>query len=104
MKAATLSIFGGEGLNIPTKNGSHSFIIYGVPNEKTERAVTSGHEVFGHGIPSSRKESDANNNTNAIRTDNLIRRILNLPQRDGRDHAGGKEGQITDPQKLPYTQ
>jgi len=103
MKAATLSIFGGEGFNVPTKNGSHSVIISGVPNMNTERSVISGHEVFGHGIPSARRESNANNNTNAIRTDNLIRRILGLPQRDGRDHAGGANGQIVNPYKLPYT-
>lgn len=82
----------------------HSVIISGVSGSNTERAVTSGHEVFGHGIPSARRESDVNNNTNAIRTDNLIRRILGLPQRDGSDHAGGFNGGIVDPQKLPRTQ
>jgi hypothetical protein len=104
LKAATISVFGGEGFNVPTEEGSHSFIISGVPGKSSERAVTSGHEVFGHGTPSARKETTAQNNTNAIRTDNLIRRILGLPQRDGSDHAGGAQGQITDPQKLPYTQ
>jgi len=104
LKAAVSSAFGGEGYNVPTKDGSHSFIISGAPNgQNTERAVTSGHEVFGHGIPSARKETTAQNNTNAIRADNLIRRILGLPQRDGSNHAGGKEGQIVDPYKLPYT-
>ena len=82
----------------------HSVIISGVSGSNTERAVTSGHEVFGHGIPSARRESDVNNNTNAIRTDNLIRRILGLPQRDGSDHAGGSNGGIVDPQNLPRTQ
>ena len=104
LKAATLSLLGGEGFNTPTKKGSHSVIISGVSGSNTERAVTSGHEVFGHGIPSARRESDVNNNTNAIRTDNLIRRILGLPQRDGSDHAGGFNGGIVDPQKLPRTQ
>ncbi|SES20296.1 DUF6443 domain-containing protein [Pedobacter rhizosphaerae] len=104
LKAATLSIFGGEGFNVPTEKGSHSMIISGVAGGNTERAVTSGHEVFGHGIPSARREGNENNNNNAIRTDNLIRRILGLPQRDGKDHAGGPQGQITDPRKLPYTQ
>jgi RHS repeat-associated protein len=104
LKAATIAVFGGEGFNVPTKGGSHSFIISGLPGKNTERSVTSGHEVFGHGIPSSRGESPELNNSNAIRMDNLVRRILGLPQRDGLDHAGGKEGQIKDPQKLPYTQ
>lgn len=104
-KASIVAGLGGEGFNVPTKGGSHSFIISGIPNGKnTERAVTSGHELFGHGIPSSRGESPELNNSNAIRADNLVRRILGLPQRDGSDHGGFKEGQIKDPQKLPYTQ
>ncbi|MBS1920768.1 MAG: hypothetical protein JST17_10990, partial [Bacteroidetes bacterium] len=104
LKAATIAGLGGEGYNVPTKDGSHSFIISGIPGKNTERAVTSGHELFGHGIPSSRGESPELNNSNAIRMDNLVRRILGLPQRDGSDHAGFKAGQIKDPYKLPYTQ
>ena len=100
IKAEAISGLGGEGFNVPTAQGSHSFIISGVPSsENVERAVTSGHELFGHGIPSARRESDINNNTNAIRTDNLIRRIIGLPQRDGKDHAGGDK--IRNPQDLP---
>ena len=104
LKAATLSVVGGEGFNVPTEKGSHSVIISGGSENNTERAVTSGHEVFGHGIPSAKLESDVDNNTNAIRTDNLIRRILGLPQRDGSGHAGGANEGIVDPQKLPRTQ
>jgi hypothetical protein len=85
------------GVNVPTKKGSHSFISSKIRGD--ERAITSGHEVFGHGIPSARKENDELNNANAIRTDNLIRRILGLPQRDGSDHAGGK---VQNPYILPY--
>lgn len=89
----------GDGLNVPTKNGSHSFI--GPSAQGAERAVISGHEVFGHGIPSARKLSDTGNNSNAIRTDNLIRRILGLPQRDGSNHGGYEKGQIISPYILP---
>jgi RHS repeat-associated protein len=89
----------GDGLNVPTKNGSHSFIGNGL--QGAERAVTSGHEIFGHGIPAARKLMPAENNSNAIRADNLIRRILGLPQTDGRNHGGYKEGQITNPYILP---
>ena len=80
-----------------------SFEFAGSNLEASELAVTSWHEVFGHGIPSARNETPEQNNSNAIRTDNLIRRMLGLPQRDGLDHAGGAEGQINNPQELPYT-
>lgn len=89
----------GKGLNVPTRKGSHSFISNSLTGN--ERAITSGHEVFGHGIPAAKNLSPAENNSNAIRADNLIRRILGLPQRDGRDHGGYKEGHIKDPYTLP---
>jgi RHS repeat-associated protein len=89
----------GGGLNVPTKEGSHSFIGSSVQGDK--RPITSGHELFGHGIPSSKGLSPGENNSNAIRTDNLIRRLLGMPQRDGSDHGGFRERQIKDPQKLP---
>jgi len=103
-KASIVAGLGGEGFNVPTKDGSHSLIISGIPGKNTERAVTSGHEVLGHGIPSSRGESPELNNANAIRMDNLVRRMLGLPQRDGSDHGGYNEGHIKEPQKLPYRQ
>ena len=102
LSSALITGLGGEGFNVPTKNGSHSFISSGVTGN--ERASTSGHEVFGHGIPSAEGASPSDNNANAIRTDNLIRRMLGMPQRDGKDHGGYKEGHITYPQKLPRTQ
>ena len=89
----------GDGLNVPTQNGPHSFI--GGSLQGSERAVTSGHEVFGHGIPAAKKLKPAENNANAIRTDNLIRRILGLPQRDGSNHGGYKEGHVINPYILP---
>ena len=95
---ATIQTLGGEGFNVPTSKGSHSFI-RGVQDKL--KAVTSAHELLGHGLPSARKESPVHNNTNAIRTDNLVRRLLRLPQRDGSDHAGGKD--IVSLYSLPYT-
>lgn len=92
----------GNGLNVPTTKGSHSFI--GDNLQSAERAVISGHEVLGHGIPAARKLTPAANNANAIRTDNLIRRILGLPQRDGSNHGGYQEGHITNPYILPIIQ
>jgi RHS repeat-associated protein len=92
---------GGEGLNVPTSNGSHSFITTNA--EGKERSVTSGHEVFGHGIPSARKLGSSESNGNAIRADNLIRRLFKMTQRDGRNHSGYNDGHITNQEKLPIT-
>ncbi len=101
---ALITGFGGDGFTVPTSEGIHSFIISGIPNVKSvNRAVTSSHEAFGHGIPLVKKMTPSENNANAIRTDNLIRKILGLPQRDGSNHAGFVEGHITEPQKLPIS-
>jgi hypothetical protein len=91
----------GEGLNVPTQDGSHSFIVEGL--ESKTRASTSGHELFGHGIPSARKLEPSINNGNAIRADNLIRRLLGVSQRDGKNHGGYNEGHITKTEELPIT-
>ena len=91
----------GGGLNVPTKDGSHSFI--SAIHKDDDRAITSGHELFGHGIPSAKKMNDKTNNSNAIRTDNLIRRLLGKPERDGSDHAGYNQGHIIEPNELPMT-
>ncbi len=101
--ASVIKGLGGAGFNVPDGNGSHSIILEGsgVTHSGGNRAVTSGHEVIGHGIPSARGLTPAQNNTNAIRTDNLIRRILGIPTRTGINHAGGKQGQITNPNDLP---
>ncbi len=56
----------GGGLNVPTKDGSHSFI--SAIHKDDDRAITSGHELFGHGILSAKKMNDKTNNSNAIRT------------------------------------
>lgn len=63
--------------------------------------MNAHHKLFGHGIPGANKLSAAENNANAIRTDNLVRRLLNIEQRDGSDHGGYNEGQITNPYQLP---
>lgn len=103
INASVIQGLGGSGFNVPTKNGSHSFILEGtgVSYGTGNRTVTAGHEVFGHGIPSARGLTPAQNNANAIRTDNLVRRVLGIPQRDGSTHGGFKEGQITEPYKIP---
>ena len=89
----------GGGYNVPTRKGSHSFISNVIQGK--ERAATSAHELFGHGIPSAKGLLPADNNANAIRAENLTRRLLGLPQRDGSNHSGYKEGHITNPFDMP---
>ncbi|MDB5142980.1 MAG: repeat-associated core protein [Mucilaginibacter sp.] len=84
--------FGGAGLTVPTATGSYSVVLEGdgVAQSGGRREITSGHEIFGHGIPSAIGASRDANNANAIQTDNLIRRVLGITTfRDGSDHAGG---------------
>ncbi|MFV0290628.1 MAG: RHS repeat domain-containing protein [Mangrovibacterium sp.] len=90
-----------EGLNIPTPDGSHSFVKGSL--NKYMRSITSGHELFGHGIPSAKGLTPAENNANAIRTDNLIRRMIGVSERDGSKHSGYLEGHIIKPKALPIT-
>ncbi|MDR0438445.1 MAG: hypothetical protein LBH22_09150 [Bacteroidales bacterium] len=90
---------GGDGLSILTEENLHFFIMRGL--EPKKRAVIFGHEVFGHGIPAARGIFGDENNANAVRTDNLIRRILGMPRWDGRGHAG--YGNLGDPYQLPIT-
>ncbi|WP_020568430.1 RHS repeat-associated core domain-containing protein [Neolewinella persica] len=97
-----LNGLGGEGFNVPTGKGSHSYIIEGPgATHSAGRSTTMGHEVVGHGVASGRGASNQANNTRAIRTDNLIRRVKGLPTRDGSNHAGGK---VVDPNALPKRQ
>ena len=74
-----LNSLSGGGLNIPTSNGSHSIIMTGsgVVYEGN-RAVTSGHEVVGHGVAAAHRVFGKPNNTRAIRVENLIRRVMGI--------------------------
>lgn len=72
-----ISLTGTYGFNAPTSDGSHSFI---VNNKETKhphdkRGITSIHEIFGHGMTSAKKMSNALNNANAIRAENLVLRV-----------------------------
>ena len=63
---------GGGGVTTPTQNGSHSLIILG-GEHPNGRAVTTGHEIIGHGR--SRATGwlgDGQQHVQAIRTENLI--------------------------------
>jgi RHS repeat-associated protein len=98
MPGTTMNAVSGGGINIPTKNGSHSVIMEGkgVVHDGG-RAVTTGHEVVGHGVASANKATPLENNTRAIRVDNLIRRVMGITI--FRTEHGGAI--IVDPYALP---
>jgi RHS repeat-associated protein len=98
MPGETMNAVSGGGINIPTKKGSHSVIIEGTGvNHDGGRAVTTGHEVIGHGVASANRATPVENNTRAIRVDNLIRRVMGITTYRN-EHGGAK---IVNPYALP---
>ena len=98
MPGATMNAVSGGGINIPTKNGSHSVIMEGKGvTHDVGRALTTGHEVVGHRVASANKASPVDNNTRAIRVDNLIRRVMGITTYRT-EHGGVK---IVNPYALP---
>ena len=76
---------GGGGLTTPTSKGSHSVVIVG-GEHPAGMAVTTGHEIFGHGR--SLTFPDLDQNIEAIRLENLIRRNMNIKEINrGNDHG-----------------
>ena len=71
---ALISNFGGDGLTVQTSNGTHSIIVGS--KHPNGRAVTTGHEVIGHGRSLSLGRGQANQHIDAIRTENLILRVM----------------------------
>jgi hypothetical protein len=98
MPGATMNAVSGGGINIPTKKGSHSVIMEGngVVHDGG-RAITTGHEIVGHGVASANKVFGVDNNTRAIRVDNLIRRVMGISTYRN-EHGGAK---IVNPYALP---
>lgn len=69
-------------------NGSYSIISLD-GNHSTCRAVTTGHEILGHGYLHSQGYSTADYQyIEAIRTENMVLRVMGLPYvNDGRTHS-----------------
>ena len=80
---------GGGGVTTPTKDGSYSLII--IDGEHPNgRAVTTGHEIIGHGRSWATGLGDSFQHVQAIRTENLILRNMGIPFiNTGKNH--GKE-------------
>lgn len=69
---------GGGGVTTPTKIGSYSIIVIG-GEHPNGRAVTIGHEIIGHGRSWAAGLGDAYQHVQAIRTENLILRVMGIP-------------------------
>lgn len=90
---------GGGGVTTPTKKGSYSIIVLGGehPNGRT---VTTGHEVIGHGRSLSTGLGDSFQHIEAIRTENLILRVMGIPYiNTGINH--GPRTAVPNPSLLP---
>ena len=69
---------GGSGATVQTKSGSHSVIVIdGI--HSNGRAVTTGHEILGHGRSWAAGFRDDFQHVEAIRTENLILRVMGIP-------------------------
>ena len=76
LPVSLISGLGGDGLTVQTSNGTHSVIVGN--NHINGRAVTTGHEVIGHGRSLSVGRGQANQHVDAIQTENLILRVMGI--------------------------
>ena len=68
---------GGEGATTHTSTGSHSVIIDDLPHPNG-RAVTTGHELFGHDRSWAAGYREEYQHEQTIRTENLILRVMGI--------------------------
>lgn len=90
---------GGDGATTPIKNGSYSLIIIG-EEHPNGRAVTTGHEIIGHGRSWVKGLGDSFQHEQAIRTENLILRVMEISYINvGINH--GNKTPVPNPSLLP---
>lgn len=70
---------GGGGLTTPINNGTYSLIFKNSSFHPNGRAVTTGHEIIGHGRSLALGRGDLNQHVDAIQTENLILRVMGIP-------------------------
>lgn len=70
---------GGGGLTTPIKNGTYSLVFKNSSFHPNGRAVTTGHEILGHGRSLALGRGDLNQHVDAIQTENLILRVMGIP-------------------------
>lgn len=68
---------GGGGVTTPTQKGSYSLIVLN-SEHPNGRAVTTGHEIIGHGRSLAVGRGDSNQHVDAIQTENLILRVMGI--------------------------
>lgn len=91
---------GGAGATVQTKNGSHSVIIIDGMHSNG-RAVTTGHEILGHGRSWATGLGDSFQHIQAIRTENLILRVMGIPFINTGINHGREKAPIPNPTLLP---
>lgn len=90
---------GGFGATVHTKNGSHSVIVIDGAHPNG-RAVTTGHEILGHGRSWSAGFREDFQHVETIRTENLILRVMKINFiNTGIDH--GPKTLVPQPSLLP---
>ena len=87
-----LEVLGG-GITTPTEYGAFAIMLKSYPDV----IFVSAHEVLGHGVSFLHNLSEDQNNSNAVRFDNVTRRILKHEQIDGSNH----DGNVTEPYSKP---
>lgn len=89
---------GGGGLTVQTSKGTHSVIVGN--NHPNGRAVTTGHELIGHGRSLAVGRGHDNQHFDAIQTENLILRVMGINYiNNGINHGLGTV--IPNPSALP---
>lgn len=91
---------GGGGVTTPTRNGSYSLIVIG-GEHLNGRSVTTGHEVIGHGRSWATGLGDSFQHEQAIRTENLILRVMGIPFVNTGENHGKERFPIINPSLLP---
>lgn len=91
---------GGGGASTLTKNGSHALIILDGEHHNG-RAVTTGHEIIGHGRSWTTGLGHNQQHVQAIRTENLILRVMGISFINTGINHGTGEAPVQSPSLLP---
>lgn len=91
---------GGGGMTNPTARGSFTLIIL-EGEHPNGRPVTTGHEILGHGRSSEVGFDEKQQHSQAIRTENLILRVMGINFINTGERHGRERKPVKDPSSLP---